>query len=733
MSLADQFRARLPHFLQRVASQHRDMAVCAGVYNEQALSAARNLLGQPLSADDVAAAGALGDPACLLCCVSVPLPAAAAQVRVPMDAVDAAVEALGQTACIRLDNVGVSLLDVARIMMSPANAQLVEDLARRDLGLTMAWRTSMLGCVDDFRQDIANMMAGQTQEVCVAMSANMTGIMQRYALWLARLPLPAPIDVVQTWGGAHQAERLTPEQARELVLAASDADWDYCVHQLHEWMEQQTAAAVNAIIRSATAVNGGASLMAALAHVQTAMQTLTARYLRMRYLAAGHLRAAVHAAHNYLSCTVRVAYTGMTPANGIGRRGATDAAYVFGADIGRSARAPALCDDKHITFVGRLLQRTAHSGVVAAALTAAANGRTMLTLENAAVALFVAFAWRWFYIGHIVPKMLPRLQLSDRMCASLALFARADTPSAFVAAGEPPRLAEIVRSYLACAWHSHVNTTDRCLTLLLQLPYGGEPTLPPSVVGRHTLQLAAAAAPDSDSDSDDDAADADRLSRRFNRRQHTLLDARPLAKLCKKQRSPLPPTEWGRAALRATLKIPRNRNIVTPADPLDAATPALPPVPFDVCIPANMPARCFAPQPPVPVGCTRPLIDYMERMTDMHTEHVEAGRAPDGVFVRPRQLVALIAYWLNQCQSAVPGIVLGTRTRTALAAHIARHVGATKSRKRSMRIRKQSPLFPLGQRMVALAKLDKNRTNTTDMVLDNAPTMPVLHTLSPPP
>jgi len=721
-NVMDEFRLRAS-LLFRHLMQTPPMAACGGAYNDMALQAARNICERVLSAADAAALGNLGDPLCLLCADVTPLAHSAAPLRVPMDSIDGAMAVLRLPSCIRLNGVGTSLENVARIMLSPTNAQLIEDMARRDTGIGALWRGPVLGCIDDCRQAVDNLMAGQTHEAQGAAIICVMSTLQRFALWLIELKLPSPTDVLMTWTAAQPMPRLSQAEAHAMLAAATRPEWEYCAEQLFGWMETQCSAAIDAIMRNLT-VGGGASMMPVMHLVHASLQTLATRYLRMRYLSATHLCAAMRAVHNYLTCSTRVAYTSMTPGAALVRTPTDTAKYVFSS----SPSTAATCSVPNMSFVGRVLQRTATLGVIAETLSNAAREQLLRTIDNAAAGLFVAFAWRWTYIGHIVPMLAPRLHRNDHMCASLTVFTRPDTPAAYIGVGEYPRLAEVMRSYLAYAWHTHVNVIERCVTLSLQIPFGGEPLLPTAIVGRQPVAAAAVLLEsDSDSESDDAAADVraqrDNTARRFNRRQHTLLDTKP--RKVRHSVSSLPSDSWGTAMANVASKVPRIRSSrvkVAPAAPDDV----LPPVALDMCIPAMMPPCRQAP-PPIMLENSSTVREYLVRMTDMHTLPGPAPDSAEHVYVRPRQLLALITYWINQCQSTAPGILVATRLRSTLASHIARHANVNKSRKRALRINRQSFLHPLGVRMLATQHAMRRRTNVVDMIMDSCATTPILH------
>jgi hypothetical protein len=729
MLLRAEFDARFPSY-QHHKDQHPHLRLALGEQNPLATDAAYAVLRT--SADHAATtAGTTDDATCLL---GLDVHTGAVDtIRVPLGSRDDALAALANSAGIVVaDGISVSLQTVARIAAVPTHVPLLARLARRD-GMREPWAGPVLGFLGGFHDMLSNLLANRGRAQRDETIATAVLDLQRYATWLVGLALPSPADVLATFNSTLPV--LDNAAIAELVSAASAADWAYCCDALREWMTQRAHSAAWRLVNTAWSTRLGV-IDTIHQRAGAAMEQVATAYLRLRYTTAPHLYAAVLAVDNYLTASARVAYAGLVPEErAIRTRVAPHATrYEAGPTI---SGASAIVLQAGVWYAARIIERLRGTPVLTEALAASASAA--LSLDATTLMLFAAMMWRWVYITHVIPAVMPSLRTADRITASLAMFTRPDTPARTPMLANVPNLIETMRDYMRSAWS--VRTVDVLATrsaIALVIPYGAEPAMPLSIATSPAPLNEPAPVSDSDDDSDSDEPAAPRKqrmrddgsARRFARRQQVLLRADRETAAARRAGSSLPVSPWGDYAYAHSGAVPQPRSRPTKsslaAAAADVVTP--PPIPLGAADPAPMPelrpARVFS-----TVSKPAQIEDHMLGVIQAHAEVLaEAPRQRDAdndVYVRTRHMVALAAYYWNKCQSLRPGVRITKRARDTLLPIVQRGLGVGGSRGRHLRVLRVSPLHPLARQLLEL-----ERTNTqSDVVqtLFEPQGVPVLH------
>lgn len=677
----------------------------------------------------IAIAGMLDDPACL---IGLPVHRGETKaVHVPMDTREAALAALADdNAIVVADNVSVSLATVARIAIVPAHAPFLARLARRD-GLHEPWTGSVVGFLTDFRETLNNLLAGRGRSTRDEIVAAAVLDLQRFAVWLVGLALPSPADVLAAWNSSLPS--LENVDIAAAINNASAAEWEHCCATLCEWITGRAHAAAQQLADTAWTARH-MPLDEIHARTGAAMAQVATAYLRMRYLDVTHLYNALLAVDNYLTAEVRVAYAGLVPDRKAlhSRAAQPNMQYTPGPT---PTGTVAIVDDGGTWYAGRIIERLRETPVVAEALKASA----LMTLDGVTLMLFAAMTWRWVYITHVLPKMLRSLRATDRITGSLAMFTRPDVPARTPVHSNTPELLDAMRVYMRAAWN--VRTVEALAArsaISLTMPYGSEPALPVSIyVGPAPLNAPAAVVIGNDSDGEP-AADKPRKrtrssddgsARKFRERQKLLNTLVLTTATARTAGTSMPRSDWGTYAYAHSAAVPQPRyRTAAGQNSKEGVASLLPPIPLvdnDDDEPAPMPEMR---RPRSTVRFSKPDVigAHLHAMALAHTEVLDkqpAGDDSDSDCVRPRQFAALAIYWINNCQSAMPGVHLMKRTRDSMMPQLQRDLGMERSRGRHLRLRKASVLYPLAQQ---LHKLETRHVNITDSLFDT-PGTPVLH------
>lgn len=730
MLLRAEFDARFPAYQQH-KDQHPQLRLALGEQNPLATDAAYAVLR--INADHAAAtAGTTDDATCLLG-LDVHTGAAATTIRVPLGSRDEALAALANNAGIAIgDGISVSLQTVARIAAVPTHVPLLARLARRD-GMREPWSGPVLGFLTGFHDMMSNLLANRGRAQRDETIATAVLDLQRYATWLVGLALPSPSDVLATWNSA--LPELDNTTIADLIINATPDDWTHCCDALRDWITQRAHSAAWRLSNTAWSTRLVAHDMI---HQRTAaaMEQVATAYLRLRYSTAGHLYRAVLAVDNYLTANARVAYAGLVPEErAIRTRVAPHTTrYEAGPTING---AFAIVAQAGVWYAARIVERLRGTAVLNEALAASANAA--LSLDATTLMIFAAMMWRWVYITHVIPAVMPSLRTADRITASLAMFTRHDTPARTPMLANVPNLIETMRDYMRSAWS--VRTVDVLATrsaISLVIPYGAEPAMPLSVASSPAPLNEPDPVLDSDSDSDDtDEPSAkhkqqrtrdDGSARRFARRQRVLFKAETETATARRPGSSLPASPWGDYAYAHSGPVPQPRSRPTKssvAASADVVTP--PPIPLGAIDPAPMPDLR-----PAHVFCTvsRPaqIEDHMLGVIRQHAElvsDVPRQRDADDIYVRTRHIVALATYFWNKCQSTRHGVRITKRTRDTLLPIIQRGLGVGGSRGSHLRVRRVSPLHPLARQLLKLER--SNAQADVVQMLFETQGVPVLH------
>lgn len=721
MDLRAEFDARFPVY-QHNRDQHPQLRLALGAQNPLAVDAAHSVLR--IDAEQAAAtAGTTDDATCLLGLVVQPsVPAAV--VSVPLGAREGALAALANDNGIAVGPVSVSLQTVARIVAVPAHVLLLARMARRD-GMREPWSGPVLGFLTSFRAALSDVMASRGRAQRDETIASAVLDVQRYASWLVNLALPSPADVLATWNSS-----LPPIGAAtitELVANASDDDRAHCCTVLSAWMTERAHTAAWRLVDTAWATR---SIAVDTVHRRTgtAMEEVATAYMRLRYHNAEHLYRAVLAVDNYLTSSVRIAYAGLVPEDHAIRARITPETTRYEAGPTVSG-AFAIVAQKGVWYAARIVERLRTTPVLAEALAAGAS--TTLSLDATTLMIFAAMMWRWVYITHIVPTMLPARRAIDRVTASLAMFTRDDVPARTPMLANAPNLVETMRDYMRSAWS--VRTVDALATrsaISLAIPYGADAAMPLSISASPAPLNEPADEPmssDSDADANDgDGDDApakkrqrardDGSARRFARRQNILRRAETETAGARRASTSLPLSAWGTHAYAHSGAVPQPRSrptkqtLVASADEI-----SLPPIPLGDTDPVPMPdlrpARVFA-TVSTAAQIEAPLLDVIRTHTEVMKEAPRKRAADDDVYVRTRHMIALAAYYWNKCQSMRPGVRITKRARELLIPVIQRNIGVGGSRGRHLRVRRLSPLHPLARQLLEL----EHTNSQTDVI-----------------
>jgi len=750
-TLAAEFHARLPVYLLR-KDQHPELHLAMGASNTHAMDAATALLR--VDAGLVAAAGTLDDSNCLLGHdIGRTVPDSATMV--PLTSRADALAALNRTDGIVIDDEHtVSLATVVRIAMVPANVAMLAKLSCRKSGLQTHWSAPTLGFLADFRKTLHDLLAQHAHNVRDDIMADVVLTLQRFSYWLTGLRLPSPADVLATWSATMPA--LSPAAIDNAVIDAPAADWHECVDTLCGWLTARAHGAARLFVDAAWLAkhtpidNIHARTADAAAHLATV-------YLRMRYLDALPLYDAVLAIDNYLTATVRLAYSGLVPELRMqqSRTAANNVDYT--ASRTRTSTT-AITRKSGLSYAGRIINRLRVTPVLEEALTAGPHAQ--FSFDTMCLAVFAALVWRWIYITHLVPVILPVLRTIDRITPTLAAFVRPDVPARTPMTASLPRLLDTVRSYLDTAWS--VRTIDvraNTSAISLDIPYGGAEPMPTYImVSPAPLNAPEQPPTPESSDTDDYPDDADnpdestsdaapvaktkrvRRSRndssisRFARRQNTLLSLkfRTADKEKGRAESAMPQSDWGNFAFATSIAIPRPRTrLATRNLTLLHRATTLPSIPTCEADVAPMPLV----HPPTEHGTITNSVQDTDRFAthilDQIRQHAEVipkliPRPKDNdPLIRPRQFVGLYMYYVNQCQTALPGLRVLKRAQERVMPTIQRALNIKKSRGRHLRVLRKSPLHPLALRLLHMERTNQHST-ISDLLFD-APGAPVLH------
>ena len=712
-----EFERRFPTFVRHATA---NVPVCAGPNDATAQHAAQEIMCARLTAQQIAAVGTPGNVQSVLRTRATDMGGRLSPLQVTMDDTLTTLRLLRMPACVRIDGVGFSMEDIARVVMQPDVLPMLSTAGVRTTGPTVRWTLDMLGCVRDFAQPLADelMCAPEQRERTLA---DVLAALQRFAAWLVTVPLLPLTSVLTTWLGASAVPTPTPEEAARLVDEAPAAEWRRHATLLADWYVQQLNNAVPALC-DVKAAEGMDPI--AVARLGEAMHELIEAYVHMRFVTAHLLFRAAHAFNNYLTCSARVAYAGVVPAAALlGTRASADPSGSQYEALPTPEGNAAPCTRSAVASAGLLLRRMEQLPVVDGVRKAQAQ--TFGSIENTMLALFAAVMWRWVYIGHLVPMLLKTRRSSDRLCTTLDLFALPNTPcNAVIGADATPIMQATLRSYLSVAWVATSSEGGRVSTMRVELPHAAHPEMPTGIRARAAPDalVAAAAAPPARKSS---------IANRYNRRQKSLIAVctEPPAKPSAPRRIALKKSAWTDAAVAASVAIPRNRaRVKVAALHKVAALPSIPLAPVGTTAP--MPAA----RHPSQMGAAKPCQALYDSVCHVALEQTEPSamlelvgeqRAPES-FVRARELVALIVYWFNQCQDVHCGLYVGVDLRSVLANRVGEAAEARHRNARTLCLRTNSPLLPLAARMHAERKRHRD-TDITTMLFDHRPGNAALH------
>lgn len=754
-TLAAEFAARLPSYMLR-KDQHPELHLAMGASNTHAMDAATALLR--VEADLVATAGTLDDANCLLG-HEIGTTGPESPVLVSLTTRADTLAAISRIDGIVIDEQHtVSLATVVQLAMMPTNVTMLAKLSCRKSGLHTHWSAPTLGFLADFRNTLHDLLAQQPHNVRDDTIADTVLVLQRFSYWLTGLKLPSPADVLATWSAVLPA--MSVAAIDNAVLDASPADWMHCADTLCRWLTARAQSAARLFVDTAWLAKH-TPFDTIHARTADAAARLATVYIRMRYLDALPLYNAVLAVDNYLTSTVRLAYSGLVPELRMLHTRSPATGVDYAASCTRTSTT-AITRKSGLGYAGRIINRLRVTPIIEEALSAGSHAQ--LSLETMCLNVFAALSWRWIYITHLVPAILPVLRTTDRITPSLAAFVRPDVPARTPMSASAPRLLDTVRTYLETAWS--VRTIDvraNTSAISLDIPYGAAEPMPAYIVvspiplnaplaGPPTPESSdtdTASSSSSSSDADDAAAPAAKPKRvrrprddssisRFVRRQNALLSLkfRPAEKEKGRGDSSMPMSEWGNYANATSIAIPRPRaRLATRNLTLLNAPTTLPSIPTCEAEVAPMPPV----HPPTEHGTITQSDDDTERFAAhildqirLHTEIVPklVARPKDSdALIRPRQFVGLYTYYTNQCQSTQPGLRVLKRAQTRIMPLIQQALNIKKSRGRHLRVLRKSPLHPLALRLLHMERT--NQHSSISELLFDAPGTPVLHPANP--
>lgn len=589
---------------------------------------------------------------------------------------------------------GVSIQDVARVFVSPL---VVDSMSDRTRGLSHPFGLSLAPVSDSFCERVSQLVAPMSQESRGATTTRVIDCYSRFCNWLLKLPLPAVYDVL-TWCPSNplSAEEAavrpgySAEDANRAVAIMSPMDFYACMARMRILLSTATTRAASAFVRHY------ATVCDALVHderlrerLEMTLVRVAEKYIRFRYTNVLLLAEARTAVCAYLTCTERVIYSGVIPAQKlpIERHGKGNPPPVVKLGTRTNATDHLINYDGisqaqqfNYAYIHLLASALIRSNLYADGLSLATDNALSKGIRTATAAVAVCFIWRWYSLVHCLPPLMDPQKFGRALVTNtLDPFLSPQAPCAHYTTN-PPTINQIISAYL------RVSLSREGVS-----PAAPYLVIPPAAVPAQVCFTTSI---------DGERLPASKLVTRHRTRHQEVVGAIKQAEktgvwpMSKHGRNTLAPAHraWGREYQMMTVKkIFANTQVVETVPSVNTTIP----VPLGLER-AELPRLSLhRPTAYTRLEETDENVQHFKRLLDEHGEIVPAGL--DGG-LRIGQFVGTVCYWANHCQSVEPGIVVRKTVRRKLAASVASLLkdAPHASRRRVVKLRDESPLAPLG-------------------------------------
>lgn len=578
---------------------------------------------------------------------------------------------------------GTSIEDVSRVLIHP---KMIDEMSDRMNGLSMRWTSPLSVLVPSFPEQLHETMQDLPIHMRADTERNIVDCYSRFCDWLVHLPLPGIRDVL-VWREKYQ--RAPAEYAIRNMKAV---DFFACIYNLRLLVAKAGIDAANNFV--STYGDRVEALKKPHIHhlLKDTLETLVDGYLRFRYANVFFMAEARNLVCAYLTCSERVAYTGLVPSRRLFGKGKKKKNEAKLAQASMSVGVRWKHNDHMPKYEGlsehaRESYRYVHSATAALrntclysdALPWVTENKLLTGVQAASSALAVCLLWRWISVTHCIPAITDNTtNARSIMVTSLSAFGSADTPCKFYAV-EVPTVHSIMTDYLVNTLHPSLNEVS--------------PASPYLQVDRNVVPFCVTVGIAGNNEIDKS------VPRRFRRRQDAVI--KQLNDQCvdaKRKRVVKKAGTHGWLAEEKVFVLPKMfSNLSSEISFTDSRTTTYnPATDLDDDAVADMPP--LAPHRPAKHVLVENNDATAEHFAQVMRQHAVLGDRSSKAGVRIGQFLGLVAYHANHCQSAEPGLVLGTVVRSKLASKVARIRGfPPSSRKRCVAVNKHSELAPLAR------------------------------------